>query len=78
MKSTFGHEVRVARRSRSMTQEQLADKAKLAMRFLQDLEADRKQATVTTIFKLCAALEIAPSQLLDKPFNEWLAELKLA
>ncbi len=74
MKSTFGNELRIARRNRSMTQEQLADRAQLAMRFLQDLEADRKQATVTTIFKLCAALDVAPSQLLDKPFLNWKRE----
>ncbi len=77
MKSSFGKELRIARRNRSMTQEQLADKAQLAMRFLQDLEADRKQATVTTIFKLCAALGVAPAQLLDKPFISWKRELSV-
>ena len=71
IKEVFGTDLRRLRLDRGYTQEVLADHANIAVRFLKDLEAGRKQASVTTLFKLSHALDIKPDQLLQAAFKKW-------
>jgi len=54
-----------------MTQEALADRAGLGIRFLQDIEAGNKQPTITTVFRLAKALDLTPGELLDPIYHCW-------
>lgn len=71
IKEIFGTDLRRLRLGRGFTQEVLADRANIAVRFLKDLEAGRKQASITTLFKLSHALEINPDQLIQTAFEKW-------
>ena len=36
----------------------------MSLRFYQDMEAGNKQPTITTLFKLCEAIGLAPDKLI--------------
>lgn len=71
IKGAFGEQLRQVRREKGVTQEELSAKTGLAIRFLQDIEAGNKQATITTVFRLADGLGISPNKLLEKPFASW-------
>lgn len=75
-KIIFGRVLEKARLEKGLTQERLALEAGIARRFLQDMEAGEKQPTVTSLFKLCRALDLKPSDLLDAAWKEWLKNQK--
>ncbi|MGI4738429.1 MAG: helix-turn-helix domain-containing protein [Janthinobacterium lividum] len=60
----FGLVVRQMRKAQGLSQEALADEAHLDRTFISQLETGSKQATLTTIFRLAAALRIEASDLL--------------
>ncbi len=76
VKIAFGRILEKIRIKRNLTQEQLALEASLARRFLQDMEAGEKQPTITSLFKLCRALNVKPSELVDAAWKEWLKSQK--
>lgn len=71
IKEAFGAQVKLLRTEQGMTQEELSQRSGLAIRFLQDVEAGNKQASITTVFKLADGLGIAPDQLLSDTFKDW-------
>lgn len=67
--ATFGELLRRWRNKRGLTQEQLADKAEVARRYLASLEGDDVDSPGKPIVrKLATALEI-PTSLLSKPLG---------
>lgn len=64
LSTLFGEVLRVYRKKRGFTQEQLAELTDLHDRYISLMERGLRQPTLTTIFKLAQALEISPQELL--------------
>jgi DNA-binding Xre family transcriptional regulator len=62
--AAFAKVLKSQRNSLLLTQLEVSEKANLERSFLAVLESGKKQATVTTIFKLCKALNLKPSELM--------------
>ncbi len=60
----LGNRVRIARRNRSWTQEQLAEKVGISASFLGHIERGTRVASLETFVSLCNVLEIVPEYLL--------------
>jgi transcriptional regulator with XRE-family HTH domain len=71
IKSAFGAQVKQLRTEQSMTQEELSQRSGLAIRFLQDIEAGNKQASIKTVFKLADGLGVTPDKLINNLFKDW-------
>lgn len=67
----FGQPLRQHRTENHLTQEQLAEAADTALRYIQELEAGAKQPTITTIFKLAEALGTTPQKLIGPAWTAW-------
>lgn len=61
----FGRVLRELRRERGLSQEALALEADLQRNYISLIERGINQPTITTIFKLAAALNLRPSRLLE-------------
>ena len=61
-----GKNVRRLRLERGMTQEDLAHRAEISVRFLSSLEHGRENTTLAVIERVSAALGTAPPQLLTE------------
>ena len=59
----FGRVVRELRRRRCLSQEKLAFAAGLDRNFVSLVERGKNSASVKTVFKLCAALGVSPTEL---------------
>lgn len=64
IKLEFGKILKNQRKSQSVTQEGLALKADVSLRYLQDLEAGNKMASIQTVLSLCYGLNVSPDDLL--------------
>lgn len=62
--AAFAKVLKSKRISLTLTQLEVSEKANLERSFLAVLESGKKQATVSTIFKLCKALNLQPSELM--------------
>lgn len=62
---TFGAYLRVLRKSRKLSQRQLAWKATLEMSQIGRIERGIINTSVTQIFKIAKALEVLPKELFD-------------
>lgn len=71
IKEAFGIQVKLLRRNNGMTQEELAQQSGLAIRFLQDIEAGNKLASIKTTFKIASGLNVSPAELLKDPYKKW-------
>ena len=71
IKKAFGKQVRKIRQEKQITQEELSQKTGLANRFLQDIEAGNKQASITTVFRLADGLQVSPNELVEIPYAAW-------
>ena len=60
----FGQVLRNARENAGLTQEKLSFEAGLDRRYISHLENDYKSPTLTVLFRLCEALNVAPSSLI--------------
>lgn len=60
----FGLVVKEMRKSQGLSQEALADEAHLDRTFISQLETGTKQPSLTTVFRLAAALQLKASGLL--------------
>ena len=67
----FGQTLRQHRTEKHFTQEQLAEAADTALRYIQELETGTKQPTITTLFKLAEALGITPQKLIGPVWTAW-------
>jgi transcriptional regulator with XRE-family HTH domain len=61
----FGKVLRKVRQDAGLSQEQLALAATLQRKHISALELGDKQPTITTVFKLSGALQIAPRSLVE-------------
>lgn len=66
----FGRVLRTARKDASLTQEQLALSADIDRTFVSLMERGERQPTVRVLFKLAAALQVPPAQLIQMTENE--------
>jgi transcriptional regulator with XRE-family HTH domain len=61
----FGRRLRALRQERGLSQEQLAHIAQLDRTYVSSCEAGRRNATIRTITRLAAALDIDPAALVS-------------
>jgi len=64
--TAFGHAVREFRKGIGISQEELADRADIHRTYIGGIERGERNPTLTMIFRLAAALEISPRDLLEK------------
>lgn len=62
----FGNVLRELREANNISQEKLAEYCELDRTYISLLERGLRQPTITTIFKLSQALNISPSELIEK------------
>lgn len=62
----LGDRIRDARKRMGLSQETLAEKARLHRTYISLLERNKKSPTVETLFRLCKALEISAASLIKK------------
>ena len=62
-RTAFGDYLRAARRSRNLSQPELAEKAGIAAQVVSNLENGRSNPTVETIFQLANGLAMSPTDL---------------
>ena len=62
----FGKVLRELRESNKISQEKLAEYCDLDRTYISLLERGLRQPTITTIFKLAKALNVSPSQLIER------------
>jgi transcriptional regulator with XRE-family HTH domain len=63
---SIGDEIRAAREAASLSQQDLADKAKLHRTYINMIERGRKNPTLDVFFRICDALNIPPSKLIAR------------
>ena len=61
----FGRRVRQQRIALQMTQEKLSARAGISLSFLGHIERGTRKASLDTVIKLCNALQVSPSILLQ-------------
>ena len=71
----MGSKIRNFRRKKGLTQEELAEAAGLSASFMGHIERGTRIASLDTVVKLCAALDITPNDLLSDAVT--LGEVKL-
>ena len=64
--SVFGKILKSKRQSINLSQEQIGLKSRLSRSYISDLEMDKKDPSLFTIFKLASALQLKPSVLIDE------------
>jgi transcriptional regulator with XRE-family HTH domain len=62
----LGRELRRARREASLTQEDMARKAKMDRSYISDVERGQHTPSVAIFIKLCKAIGIAPSKVMRR------------
>ncbi|MCM3568165.1 helix-turn-helix domain-containing protein [Neobacillus mesonae] len=67
--NTIGETIKMAREMRKMTQEELAQKARVGTQTIEKYESGEQIPSTQTILKLSTVLDIAASDLLDKLKN---------
>ena len=67
LKRAMAVNVRQERRARSLTQEELADRAGLSTRYLGSIERATVSASVTVLGRLAQAFRIDPCELIRNP-----------
>lgn len=66
LKEIMARNLRRARHDKKLTQEELADRAGLSMRYVGAIERGDVSASVTVLGQIADALEIEPGELLKK------------
>ena len=78
MNLTFGEKIKDARKSKNLTQKQLAQQIDAKHNSVSDWENDKNRPDAATIELLCKALDITPNYLLDASSGEYTpAEKKI-
>jgi transcriptional regulator with XRE-family HTH domain len=67
LRAVFAVNLRKARRTARLSQEELADKAEVDRTYVSALERSKYSATVDMIERLADALAVEPSELLQRP-----------
>ncbi len=66
LKEVMAKNLRQARHDKKLTQEELADRAGLSMRYVGAIERGDVSASVTVLGQIADALEIEPGELLKR------------
>lgn len=74
---SFGEKIKSARKSKQLTQRQLADKIGAAHNSISDWENDKNKPDPDTIELLCGVLEITPNYLLASSSEDFSPDEKL-
>lgn len=61
----FGETLRTYRKERGLTQEELAHRAEIHRTYVSLLERNEKSPTLNVLFRICRALEVRPSEVLE-------------
>lgn len=64
-RASFGDRLRSLRAEKGLSQEQLADRSGLNRTYVGSVERGERNVSLLNIYKLAAALGVAPSSLLD-------------
>lgn len=67
LKDSMAINVRRLRNTKKLTQEELADRAKLSSRYVGSIERGKVSATVTVLGRLAEALGVEPNELIRNP-----------
>ena len=67
---SFGAALRRAREAKGLSQERLAAAAELTQAYLSRVERGENSPTVEVVFRLCEALTVSPSELLDDVWRQ--------
>lgn len=71
IENSFGMILRKHRKYRKLSQEDLALEADIDRTFLSELERGVRKPTINTVFALCYALQIKPSELIREVEEEY-------
>lgn len=71
IENIFGLVLRKYRKSQNLSQETLALDANIDRSFLSELERGVRKPTINTIFALCYALQVKPSELIKEVEDEY-------
>lgn len=72
--TAFGLVLRRLRKERGLSQEELGFEAGLQRKHISSLELGEKQPTITSVFKLAAALKVKPGKFIGLVDNELTKE----
>jgi len=72
LKQIIADTIRAERKKAGLTQDQLASEMDMSTRFYQTLEAGSKKPGLLTLFKLCKALKINYTVILDPVWKSWI------
>ena len=61
IENAFGHVVRMLRMERNLSQEKLSELSVLDRSYVSEIERGEKTASIRTLYKLCAGLEVSLS-----------------
>jgi transcriptional regulator with XRE-family HTH domain len=64
MRKLVGRNVRAARVTRGLTQEQLAEASGFSQQYISGLEQGLRNPTVVTLYEIATVLQVLPSDLL--------------
>lgn len=67
LREVFARNVRVWRAHRDLSQEALADAAKISRGYMSDIERSEYSASLDVVERIAKALGVEPSQLLERP-----------
>ena len=62
----LGDELRKAREAAGITQEELSFRAKIDRTYVSQLENNKKSPTVDVLFRICDAIGVSASKLLER------------
>ena len=65
LREAFGKVLRIKRKELDFSQEELAGRAGIAMRFVSLLEGNKRQPTLTTLYGIASALEMTMSEFMS-------------
>lgn len=68
-KIKIGKIMKSVRKSRGLTQEQVAEKLGLASRYISDIERDKTKGSLDTLVRLCNIYHITPTYVLKEYLN---------
>lgn len=61
----IGHVIRVLRKEKGYTQDELAHEANIGKSFIGYIERGQKAPTITTLYHICRALDVQLSEFFD-------------
>lgn len=66
VREIFGKVLRQKRKEKGWSQEELAHRAGIAMRYVSLLECNKRQPTISTIYVICKALDISMTEFMSE------------